>query len=395
MHPKVLHIIDSGGLYGAEVLLLNLMTEQVKMGLEPAIASIGEKNIEEKPIETEAIERGLNVKKFRMRSGPNYAGALKIIRFAQKEGFNIIHSHGYKGNILFGLLPKKIRKLPIVATLHGWTSSDSFTRMKMYEWLDAFSLKFIDAVVLVNKGMFSNPKLKSLNNIKFYIINNGIPIPDLQYNNSNDQPFNQSVTQQTQQTQRTQLTNSLDSSILDFCSKQYTIGSIGRLSEEKGYRYLIEAFNLLIQKGINSNLIIIGEGKERNFLERLIEKYRLTDRVLLPGYCFSARNYLTYLDIFVLPSLTEGLPITLLEAMQAKVPIVATRVGGIPDVLKNNIDALLVEPRDQENLAKSINLVFDNSKLGDRLVSRSYNKVMSEYTVEKMAMKYLEVYSLL
>lgn len=392
---KILHIIDSGGLYGAEVVLLNLVDEQIKMGLDPAIASIGEKNVGEKPFETEALNRGFRVIKFRMWPGPNFAGAWKILRFAHKEGFDLLHSHGYKGNILFGFLPKRIRKIPLITTLHGWTSTDSFTRMKLYEWLDAFSLKFIDAVVLVNKGMFSNPKLKNLNGINLYIINNGIPIPAAQFNNSTDQPFNQSVTQQTQQTQRTQVTQvtrQLDKTIIDFCRKGYTIGSIGRLSEEKGYRYLIEAFYLMIQEGVDAYLLIIGEGSERNFLEQLIEKLSLTDKILLPGYCPAAHDYLSYLDVFVLPSLTEGLPITLLEAMQARVPIVATRVGGVPEVLENGKDGLLVEPRDPEKLADAISRIYHDTKIGSKLTDCAYKKVITDYTTEKMALQYLDIY---
>ena len=81
---KVLHIIDSGGFYGAEIMLLNLMQEQIKQGLEPVIASIGGKNFKEKPVEKQAISRGFKVKKFRMLPGPNLAGALKILGYAKK-----------------------------------------------------------------------------------------------------------------------------------------------------------------------------------------------------------------------------------------------------------------------------------------------------------------------
>jgi hypothetical protein len=115
---KILHIIDSGGLYGAEVMLLNLVAEQIKLGLDPTIASIGEKHIGEKPLETEALKRGFKLRKFSMYPGPNYPGALKILRFAHGAGIHILHSHGYKGNILFGLMPRKIRNLPLIATIH-------------------------------------------------------------------------------------------------------------------------------------------------------------------------------------------------------------------------------------------------------------------------------------
>ena len=89
MTIKVLHIIDSGGLYGAELVLLNLATEQRALGLDVAIASIGEPGIAEKPVEAEAVRRGLAVERFRMRAGPNYRGALKILRHARREGFDL------------------------------------------------------------------------------------------------------------------------------------------------------------------------------------------------------------------------------------------------------------------------------------------------------------------
>jgi len=416
---KVLHIIDSGGLYGAEMVLLNLVEEQKEMGLEPAIVSIGEKHIREKPLEKEALKRGFNVKKFRMRPGPNIAGAWKILRFAHQEGFNLMHSHGYKGNILFGFLPKKIRKIPLVATLHGWTSTNSFTRMKLYEWLDLLSLKYIDAVILVSQAMKSHPRLKNLSSVNFHVIPNGIPISDGESSNfagttnttnsiypmkfrsmtakriSSGQtftPLNSKTIQPGQSTQATQGTQKFDPSIVDFCKKGYTIGSIGRLSKEKGYSYLIEAFNLLIKEGFDLRLIIIGEGFERNSLQALATQFELSDRIMLPGYRDDAKNYLPYLNLFVISSLTEGLPITLLEAMQAKVPIVASAVGGIPDVLDNGNAGLLFEPCKQYDLYEAIIKIHQDSDLVERLVNNAYQRLTTQYSSKIMALKYLKVY---
>lgn len=115
---KILHIIDSDGFYGAGVMLLNLMAEQTKCGLKPVIVSIGEKHIKEKPLETDALKRGLQVWKFKITPGPNLDGALEFLRYAKREGFDLLHSHGYKGKILFGSIPRTIRQLSIVLTLH-------------------------------------------------------------------------------------------------------------------------------------------------------------------------------------------------------------------------------------------------------------------------------------
>ncbi len=376
---KILHIIDSGGLYGAEMVLFNLVAEQINLGLDPTIASIGEKHIEEKPLETEAIKRGFKIKKFWMFPGPNPHGMLKVLRYAQQNGFDILHSHGYKGNVAFGLMPKRLRKLPLVSTLHGWTSVSGFSKNRVYEWLDLISLKYIDAVVMVNRAMLSNPRLKSLNGVNYYVVNNGIPILETQFNDSTNQPFNES-------------TKDLDQSIIDFCNKGFAIGSMGRLSYEKGYRYLIHALNLLVKEGIDAHLIIIGEGYERNSLEGLVAQFELSDKVMLPGYLDDAKNYIPFFNVFVLSSLTEGLPITLLEAMQAKVPIVATEVGGIPEVLHNGRAGLLIQPCKPHALAEAIRRLYHDGELASKLTNVAYHRVTTHYATKNMASGYLDIY---
>lgn len=370
---KVLHIIDSGGLYGAEVMLLNLVSEQIKLGLDPTICSIGEKNIPEKPLETEAIARGFKIRKIRMRAGPNIIGALKILKFAKDENFDLMHSHGYKANILFGFMPKKIRKIPMVTTLHGWTNTGQNSRMKLYEWLDAKSLKYIDAVILVSKAMLSNSKLRNLKIKNLTVINNGISISK---NNKHNLIS----------------TNNLDADIINFCKGGIIIGSIGRLSAEKGFEYLIDAVPILLKQNVNIKLIIIGEGHEKIRLQKKIDTLNISNKVLLAGYKREAYRYLDCFDIFVIPSLTEGLPISILEAMQAKIPIVASRVGGIPEVLQNGKGGLLVEPKNPTSLAHAILQIIDNPDLSQKFTNFSYKEAVSKYTGEDMALKYINLY---
>ena len=385
---KILHIIDSGGLYGAEVVLLNLVAEQIKLGLDTTIASIGEKNIDEKPLETEAIKRGFKITKFRMIPGPNVASALEVLRFAQKEGFDLLHSHGYKGNVQFGLMPKKLRKIPLVATLHGWTSTKGLTKNRVYEWLDSISHRFIDAVVLVNKAMMSNPGFKNRNGTNLHVVNNGIPISDNQFDNLTIQQLDQSPTQFIDSTNQP-----FDKEIVDFCSQGFTIGSIGRLSPEKGYRYLIEGLGLLLDEGIDARLVIVGKGYDRNQLVRLIERLNLHNRVMLPGYRDNAKNYLPFFNVFAISSLTEGLPITLLEGMQAKTPIVATNVGGIPEVLERGRAGLLVQPCNPDALAEAISCIHRDGQFATELTNTAYQRVTTHYSSKAMALGYLDVYN--
>src|SRR3990172_6317940 len=124
-----------------------------------------------------------------------------------------------------------------------------------------------------------------------------------------------------------------DPAISAFCKEDFIVGSISRLSDEKGIVYLIKAVRSLTARGIHVKAVVVGDGPQKEMLQELVFNNNLSDRILLTGYRNNAFNYLPFFNVFVLPSLTEGLPITILEAMQAGVPIVATKVGGIPDLL--------------------------------------------------------------
>ncbi|MBN1472508.1 MAG: glycosyltransferase [Syntrophaceae bacterium] len=369
---RVLHIIDSGGLYGAEMMLLSLAEEQVKLGLEPIIASLGEKRINKKPFELEAIKRGLDIALFRMAPGLNITGALTVLRFAKSRHVGILHSHGYKGNILFGFIPFKFRGIPMLSTVHGYTSVSGLSKMRIYEALDIFSHKFIEAVVLVNKGMLSNAKLADRKGVTYHVINNGIPVLD-NTADSHDPIGN--------------------TPIKEFCTKKkIIIGSIGRLSTEKGFRHLIDALSIVRGKGIDAGLLIIGEGYQRSTLQKFIETSSLSDHVIMPGYFENAKRFLSYFDIYAIPSLTEGLPITLLEAMQARVPVIASHVGGIPFVLENETGYLFAPAR-PEAISDAIISVVNNREAAREKAEKAYRHFVANFSSLTMAENYRKLYN--
>lgn len=368
---KILHIIDSGGLYGAEVMLLNLMSEQVAMGLAPIMASIGDPDVAEKPLEAEARRRGLRVATFRMKPGPNFIGAFRVLGFAWGEQVEVLHSHGYKGNILFGFLPRFLRRIPMVATIHGWTWTGGMTRMRMYEWLDSQSLSFMDRVIAVSSGMKEHPRIRNRSALALEVVANGIPL-------------------EAESLQKDAV--GLNGEITAFCRQGFTIGAIGRLSPEKGFEALLEAVATLSAQGTDIRLVILGEGGLRNSLETAVRKLGIAEFVLMPGYVRDARRYLPFFSLFAMPSLTEGLPMVLLEAMQAAVPIVASRVGGIPEVLQHGRCGLLMEPGDQKALELGIRAVMDDNGAAKQRVLAARERVDNEFSSRIMAEKYLTIY---
>lgn len=367
---KILHIIDSGGMYGAEVMLLTLATEHIRMGLTPIIASLGEHDIADKTIEVEAVHRGIRVEKFRMKAGPNYIGAAKVVRFARRIGCCLMHSHGYKGNILFGPLPRMVRGMPILTTVHGYTSTGGLSKMRFYEWLDSLALHCMDTIILVNRAMLEQRRLRHLRRADIQVIDNGIP--ELPENMDGQEP--------------------LDPAIVDFCRAGCVIGSVGRYSTEKGYNYLIEALHVLVQAKIDARLVLIGEGYERSSLETLARELGVAERVFLTGYRPEAYRYIPHFSIYVISSLTEGLPITLLEAMRCRVPVVATQVGGIPDVLQQGECGLLVAPASSHLLAQAMKTLLEDNHRAADLAFRARNRFVTHYTSKAMAEKYLSIY---
>jgi glycosyltransferase involved in cell wall biosynthesis len=366
---NILHLIDSGGFYGAENVIVALMNRQKEAGLKVALGSIATLVDDQKVIEKKAAEIGVPVKVFRMKNGLNIFGAIRIIKYALARNTDIIHCHGYKANILLGLLPGKYRKIPYISTLHGWTSKQLCQKIWLYELLDAFMVKRADRVVVVSHAMRENLRLKSLK-ISPVVIHNGI-----QSKGKDDIGEKDFI-----------LLNGLD-------KIQLKLISIGRLSEEKGFSTLLKAVkNIKIKWNENVRLFIIGDGPEKNNLLRLAKEYGISDNVIFPGYIDNACKILKYFDVFVMSSLTEGMPITLLEAMRAGVPIVATAVGGIPEALEGGKCGILVPPGSEMDLARSITKLHENNLLKQELSIKSKIRFQEEFTVEKMEEKYRSVY---
>jgi glycosyltransferase involved in cell wall biosynthesis len=145
-----------------------------------------------------------------------------------------------------------------------------------------------------------------------------------------------------------------------------------------------------LSKGVH--LHIIGAGPEEEALRSLAQELGLTDRVHFLGFRRNVYSFIAHGDALVMPSLHEGLPYTLLEAMSLATPIIASQVGGLAEVLQDEITALLVPPGDPAALARAISRLRDHPELGLRLASQAQHVQRENYSVDAMTRRYLEVY---
>jgi|TARA_R100000306_G_scaffold60832_1_gene61983 glycosyltransferase involved in cell wall biosynthesis len=371
MGLKVLHLIDSGGLYGAEKMLLSLVKEQLKTGLEPMILSAGELDVIEKPIEAEAKRLGLPVIPWRMKPGLNLKESFKILRWAKKNRYDLLHSHGFKFNVLLGIYPERVRKIPMIATLHGYVYAPRFSKLWFYECVDRLAIKKMRGIALVAEAMrleFSNRHLPDTTEV----ISNGLDLAGLQ-------EASQSV---------------LHDPLKSFVDEHDTIIiGVGRLSHEKGFDRLIKAFFLFKREHVNSGLVIIGEGSLREQLENLMSDFGIEADVLMPGYCNEVPALMVRSHLLVMPSSTEGLPITLLEAMSLNVPVVASAVGDVPVVLSDGECGGLLRDIEPVTIASAMKESFDDKELSIHKAERAHQTVSKYYSSETMAGRYFELYT--
>ena len=165
------------------------------------------------------------------------------------------------------------------------------------------------------------------------------------------------------------------------------IGTISRLLAAKGVNYLIEAFSDLIKR-IDARLIIVGDGEEKDNLEKMVRDLKIEDRVSFLGFLENPYNYLRGMDVFVLPSLYEGFPNVVIESMVCNVPVVATRsVGGLQELIDNGVNGLLVPPKDTKSLADSIYSLLRNKELKNRFSNEAYKRI-DQFDSHKITKEY-------
>jgi len=171
------------------------------------------------------------------------------------------------------------------------------------------------------------------------------------------------------------------------------VGNVAALVPHKGQRYLIEAAHLVVQHVPDARFVILGEGELREHLEKQVHEHHLEKHVLLPGFRTDVLGCLKAFDLFVMSSVTEGLGTSLLDAMAASRPIVATTAGGIPEIVEEGVNGLLVPPRDAHALADAILRALRVADLRTRMGAAGFARVNERFTVEKMVAGTAAVYA--
>jgi glycosyltransferase involved in cell wall biosynthesis len=369
---RILHLIDSDGAYGAERALLYLVREQQRRGNVPLVGSIRPPGTPVTDFERLVDSWGLSLVPIRIRPALRPAVMRSLLNTVRDSKPDVLHSHGYKANILLGPLPRRMRG-PMLATLHGWSANRSLTALGLRERLDGWALRNVDAVVVVTRRMLELGPIRRVRRERVQVIENGIP------------PLHERLADMTAAE-----VAAVPTVLVEFMQQAPTYVAIGRLSPEKGFDLLLEAFATAnTRNGGLHRLLIVGEGPERPKLERCIEKLGLRQNAHLPGFIEGADRFLEHAAGFVMSSYTEGMPLVLLEAMQWGPPILATSVGGIPEILHGCSRATVVPPRDLAAYAEAFGQLMASRAAG-AAIGRSFGT--QAYSAGHMAEEYMRAY---
>jgi glycosyltransferase involved in cell wall biosynthesis len=361
---KVLHLISSGGMYGAEVMLLNLASAQKRLGCEPIIGVFRNEHLPHIEVAEEARARGLQVEIFKCSGRFDHKPLRNIRSVLQKQDISLVHGHGYKSN-LYGYFAAKALGLPFVATCHLWTGASPAVRF--YEFLDSLILRRAHKVVGVSDAI-SNILCKSgLSPETVLTIHNGTDF---------------SLFRDASPTLRKEL--GIEERIL--------VGSVGRLEEQKGFEYFLRAAREVLLEFPKTLFVVVGEGSLRSKLEALILESDLATSVLLVGQRNDMPGVYASLDLFVLASIDEGMPMTILEALALGKPVIATAVGAVEKLVIPEQTGLLVQPRDVPALRDAILRCLRNQSFAQALGKNGQEHVQTFFSSNGMARKYLELY---
>jgi glycosyltransferase involved in cell wall biosynthesis len=291
----------------------------------------------------------------------------KLLRLCQRLHVDVWHAHDYKTNLI-GLLLRPFHPMRLVTTTHGWVE---FTpRTRLYYRCDGWSLPRYERVICVSDDIQRQCKVYGVSDARCILIENAIDTEQFRRSTSID------VAKQR----------------LDWPTGRFLVGAAGRLAEEKGFDLLIRAIHLLVARGIDVGLIIAGDGRQRDPLQRLVGELGLQDRVRLAGFQSDLRPLYEAMDLYVLSSLREGLPNVVLEAMALELPVVATRVAGVPRLITDGENGLLVDVGQQPALAGAIEQAFLNSELRVRLARAARRTIEERYCFAVRMKKVAAVY---
>ena len=361
----ILQIVAPGEVGGLESVVLALAAGQTRRGHNVIVAVVSHPRDGEHPFVDALTAAGVTAVPFVLPPRAYLKERALIKELCDRKKPDVVHTHGYRPDILHAA-SRLQRNFATVTTLHG--SSRVGGSSNFHEMLQMLLLRRFDAVIAVSRQLGDQLRRTWVRPERLHVIPNGWSdrIP---------------VSHRSEARRR-----------LNLPAEGVVVGWVGRLIPIKGADVFLRAVQHLAALPLTFS--VIGDGSERARLEEFARAEGLSDRVHFHGTVPDAARYISAFDAFVLSSRSEGTPVTLLEAIAAKVPVVVTSVGGVPDVV-GPAEAILVPPDDPGALAEAIHFVIQDPAAATRRVEAAVHRLRANFGMERWVDAHDRVYNLI
>ncbi len=364
---KVLHVIGGGEIGGAEQHLLTLIRH-----INPSEFALHIACLFAEPFASLVREKGFPAHIFPMKNKIDWKPISKLASLIKSEGFHIVHTHGVRANLIGRLAAKRAGAGHVVTTVHSVLSFD------YVRWVDRWINRLCDQTtgriterfIVVSNMLAQQLKSEGIREDKIITIFNGLEIekydpeiPGLPVR----QEFN------------------IDPEAI-------LIGIVARLHPVKGHSCLLEAMSRVLPDFPALVLMIIGTGPDRIKLEEMARRLAISKNVIFTGFRRDIPEVIAALDFLVLPSLSEGLSLTVMEGMAMSKPVLATAVGGTPEIITSGVNGLLIPPADVSALTAGIRRLIHDRKMAAEIGKAARKTIETKFTAEIMADKTARLY---
>ena len=362
---KVLYLITDLKYGGAQTVLYSLVSNINQERYKPSVACLFGGDF---PVGDELRKTGIEVIDLRMTNFWRIDALWRLYQLLHREKYSILHTSLFHASLV-GRIVGWAAKVPVIITWRQNISLGGRWRDFIYKMTSRIDDKVI---VVSNSTLESEIRTTGLAVEKVEVIYNSIDIDRY----SRKKPANRNKVK------------------MDFGlgGEEIIVGFIGRFHAQKGIDVLLKAFEKIEKSKMNVRLMLVGDGTLRKKIWKQSQTLGNDNRVLFTGIRKDIPLILSSLDIFVLPSRWEGLPLVLLEAMAAGLPIVATAVGGIPEVVVDGETGFLVPPEDPEALASAITRLIEDSVLRKKFGKAGYKRVKQHFNIQEASRRTEELY---
>ncbi len=360
----VLHLRCSGGLYGAESVVLELAARSAACGYQSVLGVPHDLDEPLPELVSAARARGIETVPFPCRSRLDHHVFRDIRRFVRDRATDVIHTHGYREDLYARFA---FAGVPLVATNHNWLRT---TRaLKVYAAVDALLLRTFNRVVGVSGPLIEEMAAKGIRPPRLVRIGNGVDV--------------ERCTASVEAGEAIRREYALTPDVTVF-------GIVGRVTREKGHFDALDALAAIARAGHKVALLVVGSGPDEESIRRRVAGRE--PRVCLLGHRGDVPALLQAMDIVLLPSYKEGLPMALLEAMAAGRPVIASAVGEIPAVVRDGESGLLVPPRDAEALRRACERLMADAEFTHSIGRAARTRVVDSFSSDVMARAYCALY---